>query len=64
VGAGDSFMAGLVWELSRGAHPEAALATAVAAASATLLSPGSGMARRADIRRLRPQVRVEVLGPA
>jgi len=64
VGAGDSFMAGLVWELSRGARPEAALATAVAAASATLLSPGSGMARRADIRRLRPQVRVEVLGPA
>jgi 6-phosphofructokinase 2 len=62
VGAGDSFMAGLVWELSRGARPEAALATAVAAASATLLSPGSGMARRADIRRLRPQVRVEVLG--
>lgn len=61
VGAGDSFMAGLVWELSRGARPEAALATAVAAASATLMSPGSGMARRADIRQLRPQVRVEVL---
>lgn len=61
VGAGDSFLAGLSWELSRGAAPEAALATAVAAASATLLSPGSGMARRADIRRLRPQVKVEVL---
>lgn len=64
VGAGDSFMAGLVWEFSRGAPPQAALATAVAAASATLLSPGSGMARRADIRRLRPQVRVEVLAGA
>ncbi|MFM8376691.1 MAG: 1-phosphofructokinase family hexose kinase [Phenylobacterium sp.] len=61
VGAGDSFLAGLSWELCRGASPEAALVTAVAAASATLLSPGSGMARRADIRRLRPQVRVEVL---
>lgn len=61
VGAGDSFLAGLTWELSRGARPEAALATAVAAASATLLSPGSGMARRADIRRLRPQVQVATL---
>lgn len=61
VGAGDSFLAGLVWELSRGRPPAQALATAVAAASATLMSPGSGMARRADIRRLRPDVRVEVL---
>lgn len=61
VGAGDSFMAGLVWELSRGRRPGDALATAVAAASATLLSPGSGMARRADIRRLRRQVQVEIL---
>jgi 6-phosphofructokinase 2 len=64
VGAGDSFMAGLAWELSRGARPEAALATAVAAASATLMSPGSGMARSADIRRLRPRVRIEVLAEA
>jgi 6-phosphofructokinase 2 len=64
VGAGDSFLAGLAWELARGARPEAALATAVAAASATLMSPGSGMARSADIRRLRPRVRIEVLaGP-
>lgn len=61
VGAGDSFLAGLVWELSRGRPARDALATAVAAASATLMSPGSGMARRADIRRLRPGVRVEVL---
>jgi 6-phosphofructokinase 2 len=61
VGAGDSFLAGLVWELSRGRPPRQALATAVAAASATLMSPGSGMARSADIRRLRPRVRIEVL---
>ena len=61
VGAGDSFLAGLVWELSRGRPPQGALATAVAAASATLMSPGSGMARRADILRLRPSVRIEVL---
>ena len=61
VGAGDSFLAGLVWELSRGRSPREALATAVAAASATLMSPGSGMARSADIRRLRPEVRIEVL---
>lgn len=61
VGAGDSFLAGLVWELSRERSPQAALATAVAAASATLMSPGSGMARSADIRRLRPEVRIEVL---
>lgn len=61
VGAGDSFLAGMVWELSRGRPPAEALATAVAAASATLLSPGTGMARRADIRRLRPGVQVEIL---
>jgi 6-phosphofructokinase 2 len=61
VGAGDSFLAGLVWELSRARSPQEALATAVAAASATLISPGSGMARSADIRRLRPGVRIDIL---
>ncbi len=61
VGAGDSFLAGLVWELSRARSPQEALATAVAAASATLISPGSGMARSVDIRRLRPGVRIDIL---
>jgi 6-phosphofructokinase 2 len=62
IGAGDSFLAGLVWALARGSTPADALRTAVAAAAATLLAPGTGLGRGADVRGLRAAVQVEKLG--
>ena len=61
VGAGDSFTAGLVAGLVQGLAPEAAFARAVAAGSAALLRPGTGLALAADIALLEPQVRVRRL---
>lgn len=61
VGAGDSFMAGLVWALVAG-HPEPeALRWAVGAASATLLAPGTSLCQHAEIRRLCPLVDIRSL---
>jgi 6-phosphofructokinase 2 len=61
VGAGDSFLAALVWEMDRGRQPAHALAAAVAAGTAALLEPGTELARAEAIARIAPQVRVERL---
>jgi 6-phosphofructokinase 2 len=56
IGAGDSFLAGLVhaWD----AGPEAALREAMAASAAALLSLGTALCRAEDVARLRTQVRI------
>ncbi|HEX5378583.1 MAG TPA: 1-phosphofructokinase family hexose kinase [Phenylobacterium sp.] len=64
IGAGDSFLAALVWALARGERPDVALQWALATASATLLATGTALARRADVIALRPSVRVESLQAA
>jgi 6-phosphofructokinase 2 len=46
VGAGDSFLAGLVYALSSGHAPESALAFAVAAGSATAMSPATALCEK------------------
>jgi 6-phosphofructokinase 2 len=56
VGAGDSFLGALVLELARGTPPAEALRKAVAAGSAALLSPGTGLFDAADVEKLYPQV--------
>ncbi len=56
VGAGDSFLGGLVWSLSRNHAPEEALKVAVAAGTAALLSEGTGLCRIDDVMRLKNQV--------
>jgi 6-phosphofructokinase 2 len=56
VGAGDSFMGGLVRALADGSKPDAALRLAVAAGSAALLAPGTQLSRAADVRRLTSRV--------
>jgi 6-phosphofructokinase 2 len=43
IGAGDSFVAAMVWALDRGDELEEAVRYAVAAASATLLAEGTGL---------------------
>lgn len=56
VGAGDSFLGAAVWALAAGKDREAALRYGVAAGSASLLAPGTGLAAPADIERLLSEV--------
>jgi 6-phosphofructokinase 2 len=52
VGAGDSMVAGIVLGLDRGLRVRDAVHLGLAAGAAALLTPGSGLARRADVERL------------
>jgi 6-phosphofructokinase 2 len=61
VGAGDSFLAGLVFAIARGEPLEQAFRTAMAASAAALLHPGTTLCRPEDVARLRPQVAVTAL---
>jgi 6-phosphofructokinase 2 len=58
VGAGDSFVAGLVLSLARGEPPETALAWGAAAASAAVMSDATQLCKSADVMRLLPQCEV------
>ena len=59
TGAGDCFLAALVWALDRGDAPPQALRWGVAAGAAALLSPGTALAQAADMHRLQPEVIVQ-----
>ncbi|MBS0470580.1 MAG: 1-phosphofructokinase family hexose kinase [Proteobacteria bacterium] len=61
VGAGDSFLAALVFAIANRAAPDVALRHAVAAGTAALLAPGTALAHAADIARLESGV---IVGPA
>jgi len=52
TGAGDCFLASLVWALDRGDAPAQALRWGVAAGAAALLHPGTALASAEDIKRL------------
>lgn len=56
TGAGDCFLAALVWALDRGDAPPEALRWAIAAGAAALQSPGTSLAAAADVHRLVAQV--------
>ncbi|MFM9915633.1 MAG: 1-phosphofructokinase family hexose kinase [Rhizobacter sp.] len=58
IGAGDSFVGGLVWALDRGDSIEQALRYGMAAGAGALLSPGTALCEAADVQRLHDQVRV------
>ncbi|MCZ8100580.1 MAG: 1-phosphofructokinase family hexose kinase [Burkholderiales bacterium] len=58
VGAGDSFLAGFLHALARGEEPASALAIAVAVGTAACLRPGTQLAERADVERLRQEMRL------
>jgi 6-phosphofructokinase 2 len=49
VGAGDCFVAGMIWALSRGLAPEDALGWAIAAGSACVARSGTARVRREDV---------------
>lgn len=58
VGAGDSFLAALVWALDRQADLAEALANAMAAGAAAVMASGTGLCQPQDMERLRTRVRV------
>jgi 6-phosphofructokinase 2 len=58
VGAGDSFVAGFVLSLARGADSAAALAYGAAAASAAVTTDATQLCRLADVNRLLPDCTV------
>lgn len=58
IGAGDSFVAGLVWGLAQGQAPERAFALALATSAAAVMSAGTALADPTEVARLLPQVRV------
>jgi 6-phosphofructokinase 2 len=59
VGAGDSFVAGMVSRLAVGADLRSAFAYAVAAGTAALLTPGTELCRPEDVERLYRDVRLQ-----
>lgn len=61
VGAGDSFLAGLLCALERGDAPATALAWASAAGAAAVACAGTAMAEAGEIARLREQVEFTAL---
>jgi 6-phosphofructokinase 2 len=62
VGAGDSFLGGLVHGLAAGRDPGEALRWAVACGSAALLAPGTQLCRPLDAERLAKRVCVSAVG--
>lgn len=58
VGAGDSFLAGLLFKLQSGATHRDALRTATAAGTAALLVDGTGLCDPAEIERLASEVEI------
>jgi 6-phosphofructokinase 2 len=61
VGAGDSFLGGLIWCLASNRSGEEALRYAIAAGTSALLSPGTDLCHRHDVERLLADVRIEPL---
>ena len=61
VGAGNSFLGGMVWRLALGHDLSDALAHGVACGTAALLSPGTGLCHPVTVAELLPQISVEKL---
>jgi 6-phosphofructokinase 2 len=64
VGAGDSFLGGMVAALAQGEPIEHAFRVAVAAGSAAVMRPGTELCHEEDVRRLLGEVRVSEVAPA
>ena len=64
VGAGDSFLGGMVAALGEGKRPEEAFRVGVAAGSAAVMAPGTELCREEDVRRLLGDVRVSEVAQA
>ena len=58
IGAGDSFVGGLVWALSRNLELDSAFRYGMAAGAAALLTLGTALCQATDVERLHRQVTV------
>lgn len=58
IGAGDSFVGGLIWALNRNADLEQAFRYGMAAGAAALLTGGTALCQAADVERLHNEVTV------
>lgn len=56
VGAGDSFVGGMVWALARGAPFDDACRYALAASAASVEHPGTALCTRADVERIHAEL--------
>jgi 6-phosphofructokinase 2 len=61
VGAGDSFLGAMLWGLDAGQELAEAFRYGMAAGSAALLTPGTGLCEADDVWRLYPQVGLQHL---
>jgi 6-phosphofructokinase 2 len=59
VGAGDSFLGGMVAALAKGEPLDAAFRVAVAAGYAAVMRPGTELCHQDDVERLLPQVKID-----
>jgi 6-phosphofructokinase 2 len=64
VGAGDSFLGGMVAALAAGQSIEDAFRMGVAAGSAAAMSPGTELCHEADVKRLLEEVKIRDIAPA
>lgn len=62
VGAGDSFLAAMVWRLASGDNLERAFRYGIAGGTAALLAPGTSLAHREDTERLAERVELQARG--
>jgi 6-phosphofructokinase 2 len=56
VGAGDSFLAAMVWKLATGESPREAFAWGMACGAAAVMRPGTAKPRHEDVEALRRQI--------
>lgn len=61
IGAGDSFVGGLIWALHGGQALDQAFRYAMAASAAALLTPGTALCQPADVERLSKEVVVTAI---
>jgi len=61
VGAGDSFLGAFVLRLAQGHPVEVAFRAAVAAGSATAMTPATELCHRGDVERLEAELSAAVL---
>ncbi len=61
IGAGDSFVAGMVWSLARGDKLLTVFQYGMAAGAAALLAPGTSLSQAADVHHLLPRLVVNAV---
>ena len=61
IGAGDSFVGGMVWSLAKGDPLLRAFQYGMAAGAAALLSPGTALCQAQDVHRLLPELIVHAI---